>query len=198
MTDLSLDALWVALNAPGHFLCHLDGHARWLPTAERTRFSRTFGGAATLGDTAYLHPCPRYGFERQSVANCAVLWVRSESTVETEALLSWSPKPTLILREGDTVKHTALWALAGELDPLLTMRLNKRLAHAIGTAKKFANPEHFVLTPPGARTDTGKVSQVVHMAEPEDAFYSAKHLAGQLQDAPDTKALYKARMARAA
>lgn len=189
------DDLWAVLYAPGFFQVSLDNETRWLPAAERDRFRRTLGGAAKLATKTQIHPAPRGGFDRRDVASAAVLWVRAESGDESEALLSWSPKPTVIIRDGETVKHTALWALTRTLDPRWTERLNKRLAHAIGTAKKHASPETFHFTAPGSLTETGKVAQVVH-ASPD--FYGAKELAGRLPDAPDTKALYKARQERMA
>lgn len=182
--------LWTVLHVPGFFHLHLDGRAVWLSTESRARFRRTLGGSEKLGSRAQLSPVPRFGFERRSVGDSAVLWVRSETGEETEALLSWSPTPTFIFRDGSTVRHTAIWALTGELDPHWTLRLNKRLAHAIGTAKKHSDPANFYFTPPGSKDDKDKASQIVHMA-PD--FYGAKELAGRLPDAPNPKLAYRRR-----
>ena len=188
--DHVFDSLWFALYAPGFFWTRFDGNTRWISTADRASLRRSLRGSEILGSRCEIHPVPRYGLERTSVADSSVLWARAETGPEAEALLTWSPKPTFIFREGDTVRHTAIWALTGQLDKRWTLCLNKRLAHAIGTAKKHADPENFYFTPPGSLDEKGKSVQIIHF-EPTD--YSAKALAGHLPDAPDAKLMFRQR-----
>lgn len=187
-----VEALWACLAASNFFLLRVDSEPVWLPVPDRARFRRALGGAEKLASRSELSPLPRSSESTEAIGQCSCLWARVESGKQLDALTKFTPAPSIVLRDGDTLRRTALWALTGELDEQWAERLNRRIAHKLGTPKKYADPTRFTFTTPGAIGEGGKLVRVEHMI-PE--FYGAKEVAGRLQEAPDPHAWRNAQVA---
>ena len=129
------------------------------------------------------------------LADAQALWVRTESKRSQELLSRFRPKPTLIVREGQTVRCTAFWALreglstertfGGEMSPV--ENANRQLAHALGCPKKHCNP-WFRFTPPDTIDRSGKKPVPVHVMWEGDGLYEAAEVVSHLAAAPDPNA----------
>lgn len=120
-----------------------------------------------------------------------VLWARVESGESARRLEAFRPAPTMILRDGRTVKRTALWALHSPLELMWVKELNRRLQHAFLAPKKFAEVD-FELHPPGAVLRAGRSRPLEVWAERVgDGCYGAKEIAGHLPKSPDPDAWAK-------
>lgn len=100
------------------------------------------------------------GDDSWTVLGANVVWARTETAKQQEALARFRPVPTLWLTEGDSVRSTALWATRGALKTNDAVRVSRHIAHALGTPKKFAT-EDCLLRPPGALLTEGRKRPLV-------------------------------------
>lgn len=128
---------------------------------------------------------PRRQPEEGYMGGAWVLWARLETGKHAEALARLRTGPTLVLREGKSPRRVALWALAEPLNMVWLERANRRIAHQLGTKKKFAAAE-FALHPAGTTLSLGAKPAPV-WAEHMDpgALYRAREVVGALRDAPE-------------
>jgi hypothetical protein len=126
-----------------------------------------------------------------------VLWCRivdrpgAQRLRETAFARSVLPVPTVVLREGGSSRYVALWALRRPLTAWDdVVRWNERLSFALSGRRRFANPDHFSLVPPGAviRED-GKRPCPVMATRVGLEDYDVEEVVGGLRDAPDLDAL---------
>lgn len=90
----------------------------------------------------------------------SVVWAVTRTGRDVEALERFRPVPTLQVSEGDSVRHTALWALRAEHRMDDVLRVCRHLAHGLGTQKKFATQD-CPLRPPGALLTEGRKRPLV-------------------------------------
>jgi hypothetical protein len=160
------DVLWHALGATGRFAFRLTQHdgkrvTAWPPARDRRWFldiCRDFGwaGDLVLAARPYLD---RGSF--RLLADSACVWARCETGKQVRALEAFDVEPTLVLRDGSTVRHTAFWALTRRLPFEDGVKVNRHLAHKLGTAKKHA--EQLWFRPPGSIDRSGsRAVPIVH------------------------------------
>lgn len=196
-----LERLFFALGTPKGYheiLWHEDGR-RVRHDVRVDELERFCGLIEYLGETeevaVSLVPRPRPGWGTASRSN--VLWCRAESKKQLERLRRLQARPSIVLREGSTLRYLAIWELAEPVGPEELERWNKRLAHAIGAPKKYAAPEE-MFVPPGAclRDGRSRPVPIVH-AGGSSRVWSAAQVVGRLRDAPDPDAWREQRAAGA-
>lgn len=136
-----------------------------------------------------LFAVPRPRRSVQFAGEASALWVRVEGSDQWGRLQRFRPSPTIILREGASSRANALWALDRPLTLGWARRGSERLSHALRAARKHADPDRFVVNPPGSCLREGRsrpVPVVTHACT--DAFYTAREVVGALRDAPDPDA----------
>lgn len=158
----------------------------WYRVSSIDWIARTFLGTDDCFFSAVPHP-ERNGWPG---VRSSALWVRTESK-RSEAALRWfKPRPTLVLGEGDTCRRAAVWALTDLLPAEWTVRLNRRIAHALRAPKKHCGMDS-MLPAPGAILREGREKRPalvrVESWRP-DAVYGAREVAGHLKEAPDADA----------
>lgn len=146
-----------------------DGKRLWVATGQRAEFERKLQAVSLLGGWVSL--IPRLHQDRHFIDRSAVAWVRIETGAARASLAAFTPEPTLILQDGDTLKCTALWWLSTELNRAYLLKANERLAHALGGVKAATFPEGWI-SPPGPGTDV----RVAHLDV--DARYHPNQLVG--------------------
>lgn len=143
---------------------------------------------------------PRAERSTDGLQRCSVLWAVTASRESCERLQRFRPRPTVVLREGRTVRSVALWALDQRLTWEFTERGNRRLAHALRTPKKFCTPE-FAVRPPGSAVRNGPDGprmfpariNVVEWAP--NLTYMARQVVAHLPEPPDPDAWRERRRA---
>lgn len=129
---------------------------------------------------------PRWNIARDAVTG---LWVRTETRESVERLERFRRPATIVLQEGDSARRVALWAVTTPHRVDQALRANRRLAHALGTPKKFADPDEFAFSPPGTFLRHGRKRPVpVTVASYTGRVYAPRELYGGLRDAPDPDA----------
>ena len=122
-------------------------------------------------------------------ASC--LWARLESTKEANALRRFRPAPTLVLREGRSVKRTVIWSLSTPLNLVWVEKANSRLSYRLGSKKRHGDIG-FMTHAPTSPLSTGKQTWAEHMS---DASYTAKQVVGMLRDRPQPSMDWRGREA---
>ena len=192
MSDL--ERLYRAL-APdtGWFLVKRPAEAWWVKATQRAALERTIEPLLYPGDVT-VNIVPLMKFEEELYhTDSRCLWVRVEDGRSLARLRRFNPGPTLVLREGRTVRHVAVWALTRALGPVDTVRANKRIAHALGPGarKKFCELD-FRLHPPGTVIRKGKRPTVAHVVGGHGDRMRSVDVVGGLRDAPDpTEAFFR-------
>lgn len=122
----------------------------------------------------------------------SVLWARVETGKQYEELRKFTPEPTIVLNDGG-VKHVALWCVEKPLEPEDCEKVNRHLAHKLGTAKKWAGTA-FGFSPPGAVLREGrKRPVVVDVVSMSEESYPVGRIARRLpRQIPDPDAWRKA------
>ncbi len=167
----------------------VDGHRTFLPTGRPRPFEIRLQTAAKRGVGCQVSLVPRMTPHDHLLEPSNVLWVRVENGTARSLLEQFEPQPTMILRDGDTVRMTALWALreplrgSGAEPEVWCRRANERLSYALGGVRKHANPHSF-LDAPGTPAGRG----VVTVARFEPDLYDPREVVGHLPDAPSPDA----------
>lgn len=190
MVDQTRDALWLMLGWPGgfhHITRTYDGQRvrSFVPVGSR----RIFVGACANDDCS-VSVAPHPEANGWSAMSASVLWARVESKRAEGALRFFKPRPTLVVREGGSCRHVAVWALSDVLDQRWVVELNRRVAHRLGAAKKHCGLE-FEMPAPGTVLRAGREARpvLVHVAEfRDDAVYGAREVGGWLPVSPDPDA----------
>lgn len=197
-TDVGLALHWLdfLLGWPGGFLelraIHQDGERESIwPRAAIGELAHYVGLIEQLhGEVECSMLRPRRGWGTSSPA-IPVLWARLDGGKrQANVLRRFRPVPTFVVREGSSTRYVALWALQ---EPVKgweeIVRWNKRLAHAIGTAKKHADPDGFFVPLPGTVLRAGRGRPVpVLAARVGIETYTVQQVVGRLRDAPDPDA----------
>lgn len=167
--------------------------AQWVgPTFVRSDLDATCLRLFGLADCS-VGAVPRQRPDARYLAGANVLWARLETGKHAEALARFRPAPSLVLREGKSPRRVALWALSSPLSLSYLERANRRLAHRLGTKKKWGAAE-FEFHPVGTELSFGRESRPnVVWAEHVDAgsLFVARGVVGHLQEAPDPRSWMK-------
>lgn len=148
---------WDSLYVP------VDDKRRFLRLARRLR-AEAASLSVSGAPRATEHPYP-------STAGSA-LWARVASGNANDLLVNFRPRPTLLLRQDD-IRATGIWALDRPLHFIWLERANRRLAHHLGTTKKWGHPEQ------------GLIPLDFKRAEITPALYEPRRVVGGLRDAPE-------------
>lgn len=135
-------------------LQHGERMTCWPRVGERAWFlalCRDFGWSGDL--EVACRPYHDFGSFRL-MADSGCVWARCETGKQVDALAAFDCEPTLILRDGSTVRHTAFWSVGRALSPEDGAKVNRHLAHKLRAPKKWA--EQLWLRPPGAVDRSGK------------------------------------------
>lgn len=147
-----------------------------------------FGRWATYDDCHVAPVLRRRGeAEHHTVGQGAVVWVKLEDGKAFKRLGAFHSGPTLLLREGGSVRRYAVWALDRSLPLEWIEKACKRLAYHLGAKQKWAHPEAMWLPVPGSTLRHGRESRPLlvrsEVCAPE-RVYTAKMLVGRLKDPP--------------
>lgn len=190
----ALELLWHCCAGDGRgwtlFRFEDPADALFVPARSRALFE-----GAILGQVwdrmPSIHVAPMReanNYREHLAASC--LWARVESGEAARRLEAFRPEPTIVLRDGKTVRRTALWALTQELEVEWVRELNRRLQHRFGAPKKHAEVD-FAFHPPGTVIRRGRAVEVV-VERVVEALYGAREVAGHLPQSPDPDAWAKA------
>jgi hypothetical protein len=117
--------------------------------------------------------------------HATILWTRVENGGQLEKAKELRPLPTLILREGVSLKRLLIWALEERLPWTEVVAANKRIAYRLGTRQADADPDQLRIPCPGTRLRAGRVKPVpVVCARLETTSYSCREVTGFLPDPP--------------
>jgi hypothetical protein len=170
----------------GWFLVKRPAEAKWVKATRCRAFEKAIDPLLYPGDVT-VNIVPLLKFEEELYhTGSRCLWTRVEDGRSLAALRRFNPGPSLVLREGRTVRHVAVWALTRTLEPMDTVRANKRIAHALGPGarKKWCDVD-FRLRPPGTVIRTGARPVLVHVAGGHGERMRSVDVVGGLRDAPD-------------
>lgn len=179
----SLEICARAIQAHGFHVIRDNGTSWWVPA----RSWRTILKALELhGDGSTITMVPRMdiGSHRLTVAESPVLWVKTESRDACKRLARFKPEPTIVLREGDTVRQVALWSLTTGCPVDKLERANGRLSYRVG-AKKLHGVPGFEFFPPGAVVKLKRKEIPVVAAGGSGEPVPAGQLLNGLRDRPD-------------
>lgn len=193
----ALELLWHCAGGKGqgfHLLrFHEPEDSYFLPVSAPTIYAAMIEGQAwDRSPSVGLVPMVENGNYRLRADHASCLWARVETGESARRLGEFSPRPTLVLRDGKTCKRTALWALHSPLEMVWVRELNRRLQHRFCAPKKFAEPD-FAVHPPGVVLRAGRSKPLEIVAElVGDGCYGAREVAGSLPQSPDPDAWAKA------
>lgn len=129
-------------------------------------------------------PCLDLGSMRVR-GESSVLWVRCESRDSCKRLARFKPEPTIVLREGGTVRQVALWSLTRPCPGEKLEEANGRLSYALACKLKFGTAG-FEFAPPGTVIRAGRKRGVpVVAAGGSGEPVPAGRLLGGLKKRPD-------------
>jgi hypothetical protein len=118
-------------------------------------------------------------------ARATILWTRVENGGQYEKAKELRPLPSMVLREGGTLKRLLIWALEERLPWTEVVAANKRIAYRLGTRQADADPDLLRIPCPGTRLRAGRVKPVpVVCARLETTSYSCREVTGFLPDPP--------------
>lgn len=154
----------------------------YVPVADRARFEFYCG----LEDAAVSLVPRRFEDEQGGLSRAGVMWCKLDTGRQAAALERLRPAPSVVLREGSSVRRTALWFVSPAPNVAQLERGNRRLAHAVGAKKKFADPGQ-LFHPPGVTLRWGRDRRplVVTVEFWSGEVYTPGEVAGRLRDAPE-------------
>lgn len=130
---------------------------------------------------------PRAFRDPDAVREAPMLWVAVQNTKGNNVLERFRVKPSIVLREGDTLKRYAYWPLTKALRYDFLRRGNRRLAHWFKAPMAFAAPET-LLPPPGALVKGDRVTPVPIVVERfTDDRFDPRDVVGWLPEAPEKR-----------
>lgn len=153
----------------------------YVPVADRARFEHHAGL-----DDCWVSLVPRRERSGLYLGLSTVMWARLDTGKQADELARFRPAPTVVLREGSSVRRVALWWVSAALNVVQLERGNKRIAHALGAKKKHATPDE-LFHPPGVVLRFGRERRplVVHVEHWSGERFTPGQVAGALRDAPE-------------
>lgn len=198
----AIDALFGMIAGPAGFV-QLEYHElgepplssvgtwrqHWVRCDDLARWSHHAAFFSERFDTRFA-VAPRARRDAEAVAPCSILWAVTESREAAARLGRFNPPPTLILRQGETARLTAIWALERPLGWEWTERACRRLAHALRAPKKWARPDVSLFMPGSAVRMSSRGPRLLPQRVNVEAFrpgalYTARRVVGHLPEPPD-------------
>lgn len=152
--------LWAGLGgSDGFYAIRLTQHdgrrvTAWPGVGRRGWVESICGDFGWRGDIEWSARAYLDRGSRRLMGDTGASWVRAETGHQVAALEAFDPEPSLVLREGGTVRHVAFWFHPRPLGPDAGERLNRHLAHRLRCAKKWAAQLDFA--PPGSVIREGR------------------------------------------
>jgi hypothetical protein len=121
------------------------------------------------------------------VGAATILWARVETGEQYENAKILRPLPSLVLREGGTLKRLLIWGLEEQLPWPQVVQANKRLAYRLGTKQADADPDRLWIPAPGTCLRVGRSRPVpVVCALLSTVTYTRDGVVGFLKDPPES------------
>lgn len=150
----------------------------WIPCVQQRAVVRMLTGPCEISLV------PRFERHELSFHHAHLLWCRLQTGDATRRLERFQPGPTLVIREGMTVRRWALWALSVPLRGPWIERATERLSYALHGLRRAANPSTLIPTP-FAASDEPRRPWIEYETS---VSYTPRDVVGQLRDAPDPQA----------
>lgn len=121
----------------------------FIPTAEIDRAARFIAAKAQRGDV-FMGAAPRLIREggKHAVPRAWTLWVDCDTPESVEALATFRPLPTAVIRSGTGSNVHAWWKLDAPAPARYLEQANRRLAHRLGADPRCAEVAR-IMRPPG-------------------------------------------------
>lgn len=120
------------------------------------------------------------------------LWVRTETRDACRRLTRFKPEPSIIIREGSSVRSVALWWLQEPIPAEKLERANGRLSYCLRTKLKHGT-SGFEFAPPGTVITEGRAKPLpVVTAGGSGERVSWGRVVGRLRDRPERPEWIKA------
>lgn len=165
----------------------------WIDVADVRRFERTINDPdedCSLSLVPRKPPLPEGMQPAEWVGQSAVVWARLDNNRQMQKLRLFDPVPTLVLRHGGSVHRMAIWWLSTPLNVVQLERANRRIAHALGAKKKWADALAYTFVPGTVLRNgaPGRKAVAVHIEYESGGRYTLGQVVGRLPDAPDPDA----------
>jgi hypothetical protein len=121
----------------------------------------------------------------EDVARCWCLWADADGQGAVNALEAFEPAPSIVIASGTGPNFHAWWALdcRRPLEPEAARQANLRLAHALGSDRKVADPAR-VLRLAGTRNFKHEPAAMVECVRCEPVVHDPRDIVGLLPDPP--------------
>lgn len=185
MTALPNLAALLALHGAGHFEVHSAAGQVSIPTAEIIETLPALGHLLWTAEPSIMAvPLEEAGHYLRRV-DSALIWARTASGPAAERLRRFRPVPSLVLREGASVRYTAFWALSEPLSEEWTVRANKRLTKYLNAGGYGDAAIDFTFFLPGSVLRLGRRQPLpIQLAHYAVELYTARQVVGRLPDPP--------------
>jgi hypothetical protein len=185
LSDLAKLAALLELQERGYF------EVQSALGVERIAAERVSALLPVLGELTWVHepavnavPLVKPG-EYLARVPSRLIWARTRSGRAAELLRRFRPRPSLVLRDGATVRYTAFWALEEPLRFDHVERANKRLAKHLNAGGYDDAAIGFTFFLPGTMVRLGRRSTLpIQLAYCELRTCTAREVVGKLKDPP--------------
>jgi hypothetical protein len=165
----------------------------FIPVGEARRFVRMIDQPDEDCSVALVPrkpPLPEGMRPAEWVGKSTVLWARLDNNRQMNVMRNFNPVPTVVVRHGASVHRLAIWWLSTPLNVVQLERANRRIAHALGAKKKFADATQHVFVPGTVLRNAapGRKAVAVHVEYESGGRYTLGQVVGHLPDAPDPDA----------
>lgn len=194
-TALGLQLAMIAGNEPREsFLelrcLHPDGRPgprRFLPIRDHGKAVEVIAGwreqyAVLIG----VAPRTRQAGTADAVARLWALWVDCDGAESFALLTRFRPLPSIVVRSGTQDHVHGYWPLRAPLPPSWARSANLRLAHALGSDAKVADPAR-VMRAIGTRNHKHEPAASVLCVRAELDIFTAGAVVGHLPDPPQRR-----------
>jgi hypothetical protein len=118
-------------------------------------------------------------------STCSCLWAWVETRDAAARAWRFRPRPTFVLKVGASCKRLLIWALEENVPEVLVVSANKRLAYALHSPQKWAQPEKLRIPIPGGVVTVGRKRPApVTVTRNGDETYLRAQIVGRLRDPP--------------
>jgi hypothetical protein len=122
------------------------------------------------------------------VGAATILWARVGTGEQYEKAKILRPLPSLVLREGGSLRRLLIWGLEERLPYLDVYAANKRIAYRLGTRQVDGDPDRLEIPAPGTSLRFDRVRPVpVVCARLSTKTFTRDGVVGFLSDPPEQK-----------
>lgn len=198
MTEDPLDVLWLAIAGRGLLLVRFPTEPEpvrwepaWLDAEDREGVLGWWRGIGH-GTELYTSLCLRFDEDvrHRAIDGANVLWAAGQGEKFAAALRAFKPRPTVVVREGQTTRYAAVWALSGLLERRWLEQANRRLSAHLGGKSQSARPD-YMMRVPGSLVKYGRRDPLRVRAHAFPELYDPAEVVGRLRDGPDPNAWRK-------